>query len=118
MSYYKLSRYPAEGNAVRGMLVRKEEGREVFICTTLENAEYMIPGLVYKLSVTMSPKYNRLMVLVNGVPGRSGIRIHRGTKPEHSKGCILVRDLDTERKLMNAILNEQNNHEEIRLEVN
>jgi len=24
------------------------------------------------------------------VPGRSGIRFHRGTKPEHSKGCILV----------------------------
>ena len=24
------------------------------------------------------------------VNGRSGIRIHRGTKPEHSKGCVLV----------------------------
>jgi hypothetical protein len=27
---------------------------------------------------------------VQNVPNRSGIRIHRGTKPEHSTGCILV----------------------------
>jgi hypothetical protein len=24
------------------------------------------------------------------VPEREGIRIHRGTKPEHSQGCILT----------------------------
>ena len=30
------------------------------------------------------------MPLVDGVKGRSGIRIHTGTIPEHSKGCILM----------------------------
>jgi hypothetical protein len=28
--------------------------------------------------------------IVNGVPGRSGILIHRGNNPTHSLGCILV----------------------------
>lgn len=26
---------------------------------------------------------------IHNVPGRSGILIHRGTEPQHSKGCIL-----------------------------
>ena len=30
------------------------------------------------------------MSIVQNVPNRSGIRFHRGTKPEHSTGCILV----------------------------
>lgn len=28
--------------------------------------------------------------IVHNVPGRSGILIHRGAKPSHSQGCILV----------------------------
>ena len=118
MSYYKLYRQPAEGKAVRGLLVRIDEKVEVPICSTLENVDYLIPALIYRLSVTISPKYGRLMPIICNVPNRSGIRIHRGFQPEHSKGCILVRDLDTERKITNELLKEQNNHEEIRLEIN
>ena len=40
--------------------------------------------------LTMSPKFGVVLPLLENVPGRSGIRIHTGTKPEHSKGCILV----------------------------
>ena len=118
MSYYKLYRQPAEGKAVRGLLVRKDEKEELPICSTLENVDYLIPALIYRLLVTMSPKYGRLMPIICNVPNRSGIRIHRGTKPEHSKGCILVRDIDTERKVTNIFLKEQNDHEETRLEIN
>lgn len=28
--------------------------------------------------------------IVHGTPGRAGILIHRGSKPSHSRGCILV----------------------------
>ena len=38
----------------------------------------------------MSPKFKRLLPIVQNVPQRSGIRIHRGSKPEHSTGCVLV----------------------------
>ena len=70
---------------------------------------------------------------------RTGIRIHRGTKPEHSTGCILVvadnnpmplhstpytlhppqgrTTADVEQELTRLILKAQNAHEEIILEV-
>ena len=47
---------------------------------------------------------------------RTGIRIHRGTKPEHSTGCVLVPP-EKECLLTYNILKAQNAHEEIILEV-
>ena len=57
---------------------------------TLENADYIIPNGTYEVRVTYSPRFKRMLPLVLNVPGRSGIRFHRGTKAEHSRGCILV----------------------------
>ena len=57
---------------------------------TLENADYIIPDGTYTVSVTYSPRFKKMMPLIGNVPGRSGIRIHGGTKPEHSTGCVLV----------------------------
>ena len=81
----RLTRISREGKAVRGCL--RMEGQEI---ATLENADYIIPVGVYAISVTWSPRFKRMLPLVMQVPGRSGIRFHRGTKPDHSKGCILV----------------------------
>jgi hypothetical protein len=68
------------------------------ICKTLElrwndnkKSSSCIPEGTYKV-IQQPPKpdrpypYFRLPV----VTGRSGILIHRGTKPDHSLGCILV----------------------------
>ena len=71
--------------AVRGSM--RVNGRDI---ATLENADYIIPAGTYPVSVTFSPRFKRMLPLIGNVPERSGIRIHRGTKPEHSKGCILV----------------------------
>jgi len=124
--YYKLIRQPAEGKAVRGTLYQTEhrysgsagEYKEYLtpICETLENADYLVPALIYKIQVSKSPKFQRLLPLLEQVPGRSGIRIHRGTKPEHSKGCILVSPAD-EQELTSRFLAEQQSHEECRLEI-
>ena len=126
MSYYKLKRQATEGSAVRGQLYEvhyyfnKRTGkvceRLTPICPTLENADYLIPALVYKVSVTQSPRFKRLMPVLLQVPNRSGIRIHRGTLPEHSKGCILV-SAENEQKLTALWLKEQNDHEESRIEI-
>ena len=70
------------------------EGQEI---ATLENADYIIPVGIYEVRVTWSPRFKRMLPLVEQVPGRSGIRFHRGTKPEHSKGCVLVNPKDKER---------------------
>lgn len=78
-----LTRKPSDGMSVRGSL-------SPLGMATLENAAYLIPPGTYPLEVTYSPRFKRLMPLVSAVPGRSGIRFHPGTKPEHSRGCILV----------------------------
>jgi hypothetical protein len=124
--YYKLIRAMPEDKAVHGKLYRtshyinKRTGLLVerlhFICDTLENADYLLPALIYRVAVTNSPKFKRPLPVLQQVPGRTGIRFHKGTKPEHSKGCILVSAAD-ELVLTAKWLKEQHDHEEIRLEI-
>ena len=109
----RLIRNQPKDNAITGRLIIN--GR--WFCNTLERVGYQIPALCYHIAVTQSPKFKRLLPLVQNVPGRQGIRFHRGTKPEHSTGCILVPDREIEELLTSALLETQNNHEEIILEV-
>ena len=157
--YIQLIRNKAKGNAITGRLVI--DGR--WFCNTLERKGVEIPALCYHVCVTQSPKFKRLLPLVTGVPRtpqsgygtatpigrangamgyRQGIRIHRGSKPEHSSGCVLVvadnknnlnnlranqlpgalkgigrSAADVERELTSLILKAQQEHEEIILEV-
>ena len=48
------------------------------------------PTGTYPVEVTWSPKFKKFLPEIKDVPERSGIRIHMGSKPEHSKGCILL----------------------------
>ena len=122
--YIRLIRNKPQGNAITGRLVIN--GR--WFCYTLERVGYQIPALCYHVAVTMSPKFKRLLPLVQNVPRRGdkakgdkamrqGIRFHVGTKPEHSTGCILVPNRAIEKQLTDLILKAQNEHEEIILEV-
>ena len=110
--YIKLFRNAPQGNALTGRLIIN--GR--FFCYTMERVGYQIPAICYPIRVTQSPRFKRLLPLVCNVPQRSGIRFHRGTKPQHSTGCILI-PADKEKALTDLILNTQNAHEEIILEV-
>ena len=58
--------------------------------TTLENADFLIPKGRYPLKMTWSNKFKKQMPEICDVPDRAGIRIHMGTIPEHSRGCVLV----------------------------
>ena len=120
----QLIRNKPQGNAITGRLV--VDGR--WFCNTLERVGYQIPALCYHVAVTQSPKFKRLLPLVQNVPRtgdkakgdkamRQGIRFHVGSKPEHSTGCILVPDREIEELFTAALLDAQNNHEEIILEV-
>ena len=115
-----LIRNQSKGASITGRLVIN--GR--WFCNTLERVGYQIPALCYQIRVTNSPKFKRLLPVVQNVPRtlqssygtatpngpitnseasnrakpvqypaaecRTGIRFHRGTKPQHSTGCILV----------------------------
>ena len=85
MAVIQMRRISRNEKAVRGSM--RVNGRDI---ATLENADYIIPVGTYPVSVTFSPRFQRNLPLISNVPGRSGIRIHGGTKPEHSKGCVLV----------------------------
>ena len=111
MQTIRLTRTSKNGKAVRGCL--RFEGQEI---ATLENADYIIPVGVYAISVTWSPRFKRMLPLVEQVPGRSGIRFHRGTKPEHSKGCILVSAVN-EQELTTKWLALQASNEPIKLTI-
>ena len=123
--YYKLIRHHQLDKAVYGKLLivehRFSRSAGVYkeyltpICDTMENADFLVPALVYKVAVTMSPKFGRLLPVLQQVAGRTGIRFHRGCRPEHSEGCILVSRAD-EQTLTARWMAEQTAKEETRLE--
>ena len=86
-----LTRKKTAGQAVTGTLtfplLNQEEPMTV---STLENAAYLIPEGTYKVERTWSPKFKKFLPELIDVPDRYGVRIHRGTLPEHSRGCILL----------------------------
>ena len=84
-----LSRLTIRGNAVKGRMTLPFPDGEVAI-DTLENADFIIPAGSYHLKMTWSPKFKKPLPQIMDVPDRDGIRIHMGTKPEHSTGCVLV----------------------------
>ena len=128
MAYYKLIREKSLSasssdisKAVHGNLYLVQHSglreRLTHICETLENADRLVPALIYRVAVTNSPKFKRPLPVLQQVPGHTGIRFHRGTKPEHSHGCILVATPEIEQKLTARWLAEQVDREEIRLEI-
>lgn len=73
-----------------------------YFCDTLEDpvrdleneqkiyGETAIPAGKYEVRVTWSPRFNRNLPLLLGVPHFTGIRFHRGNYPKDTHGCILV----------------------------
>ena len=86
-----LNRQKTSGKAVTGTLtfplLTQEEPMTV---PSLENADYLIPEGTYQVERTWSPKFQKFLPEILDVPNRFGLRIHRGSIPEHSKGCILL----------------------------
>ncbi len=49
-----------------------------------------IPTGTYPVKITYSPKYKKLMPLIDNVKGYQGIRIHSGNTHKDTEGCLLV----------------------------
>lgn len=96
MQTITLKRLTQTGKAVTGRIhipfdkFMMKEDEKPYEGNTLENADFIIPAGLYPLDMTWSPKFKKFMPEVKDVPEREGIRIHLGTKPEHSEGCILT----------------------------
>lgn len=89
----------------RGILIAYDDAdTELFRLHTLEDAiraikpngegkifgQTAILAGVYRVLLTLSPKFGKILPLLLGVLHFTGIRIHGGTRVEHTEGCILV----------------------------
>ena len=90
MKTFELIRRSQSGKAVTGQVRLRRWVGDGLQFASLENADYLIPAGTYEVRLTYSPRFKKDLPLLMNVPGRTGIRIHTGSKPEHSQGCILV----------------------------
>lgn len=49
-----------------------------------------IPYGTYKVDLTMSARFKKILPILYKVKGYEGIRIHSGNTAEHSLGCLIV----------------------------
>lgn len=71
-----------------------------YFCDTLEDTvredgvkiygETAIPAGIYSVIITFSPRFKRELPVLLDVPNFEGIRIHNGSYPKDSLGCILI----------------------------
>ena len=66
-----------------------------------------IPAGRYRLVLTYSPRFKRILPLLVDVPFFSGVRIHRGNTADHTEGCILVGYNREVGKVLNSAVTEQ-----------
>ena len=86
MMLLNLTRKPSSNGCTFGILI--VDGQNPVY--TLERPEVQIPTGTYSVEITWSPRFNRPLPLLDGVPNRTDIRIHAGNWPRDTDGCILV----------------------------
>lgn len=108
----------------------------VYFCDTLEDTVRELNSIedkikhktailagVYKVVVTMSPKFKRLLPLLLNVPFFEGIRIHKGNNENDTSGCIIVGENKIKGKVINSTYYEEKlvellkNEEDIEIEI-
>ena len=90
----RLQRHPSSPKSTLGQLFVND----VWQAWTLEDVERpekiqnetAIPAGRYKVELTMSARFKRIMPLLLDVPNYTGVRIHFGNSSKDTEGCILV----------------------------
>lgn len=94
-----LTRLEESHNGTWGKLVCKEADLDLHTLERMwvgnKKGVSCIPAGRYLVQATQSYKFRRIMYLVQGVEGRSGIRIHSANWPEELQGCIALGTITT-----------------------
>lgn len=64
--------------------------------------ETAIPYGTYKVRLSMSYKYKKILPEIMNIPGWTGVRIHSGNTAEDSLGCIIVGQNKAVGKVLNS----------------
>lgn len=70
----------------------------LYFCDTLEDpvrknkifGKTAIPAGTYRVTLSWSPKFKRVLPMLHDVPKFTGIRMHRGNTAKDTHGCPLV----------------------------
>jgi hypothetical protein len=107
----------------------------VHFCYTVEDmvrtekvaGKTAIPFGKYKILVTLSARFKKMLPLLLDVPNFTGVRIHSGNTAADSAGCIIcglertkngvAKSRDAMNKLMSLLENSQKAGEEITIEI-
>jgi len=83
-----------------------------FMCYTLEPARFTsphklsqkgcIPKGTFKLILTMSNRFKKVLPLLVGVPSFTGVRIHSGNTAHDTSGCLLLGMCRTDKGLLRS----------------
>lgn len=95
----------------------------VYECEVLEDRfrgdEPKVPGRTaipmgtYPVKLTMSPRFRRVLPLVDNVPGFTGVRIHAGNTADDTEGCLLPGKRRGELNGRYAVLDSAQAHREL-----
>ncbi len=71
-----------------------------YVCETLEDpvrpegvkvlGDTAIPSGTYRVTITRSKRFQKMLPLIHEVPGFGGVRIHAGNSTRDTTGCVLV----------------------------
>lgn len=59
-------------------------------CTGIVRGQTAILAGTYEIVDTYSPRFKKNVLMLVGVPGFSGIRIHSGNSAEDTEGCLIL----------------------------
>lgn len=73
--------------------VREPVGKMVPVAAWKIPHETAIPRGEYRLEITWSNRFVKMLPLLLGVPGFDGVRLHAGNTEADTEGCILLGDI-------------------------